>query len=107
MIPQESLAYDSKSNEAIEKANQEVQGMVRSLKSAVEERLGIKIDPDSVVVPWLVRHAAAVLSRLKMGTDGKTAAERLKGKRFRREVCEFAETFIKQFSFAYQHMRIS
>eukprot|EP00972_Heterocapsa_arctica_P044339 6546249-Heterocapsa_arctica.AAC.1 len=42
------------------------------------------------IVAWLVPHAADVLNKLEVGADGKTAYERLRGKRYRGEIVEFA-----------------
>ena len=43
------------------------------------------------ILPWLVIHAADCLSKYHIGEDGKTAYERLKGKKFSRAIVEFGE----------------
>ena len=43
------------------------------------------------MLTWLVQHAADCLSKYQIGEDGKTAYERLKGKKFSRAVLEFGE----------------
>ena len=43
------------------------------------------------MLTWLVQHAADCLSKHQIGEDGKTAYERLKGKKFSRAVVEFGE----------------
>ena len=40
---------------------------------------------------WRVEYAGCLLTRLAVGEDGKTAYERLKGKRWREEMAEFGE----------------
>ena len=40
---------------------------------------------------WLVEHAADVLSKYQVGDDGRTAYERLKGKKCQQETVEFGE----------------
>ena len=42
-------------------------------------------------MPWLIRHSAQVINRYRVGEDGKTNWERIKGKKFKREVPEFEE----------------
>ena len=40
---------------------------------------------------WLIEHAADVLSKFQVGEDGKTGYERLKGKKYDKELAEFGE----------------
>ena len=54
------------------------------LKSALEKRWGIKIPHRHSVISWVVAYAAFFLNRCEVGQDGKTAYERLKGKRAER-----------------------
>ena len=61
----------------------------RVLRSGFESRYGRKPLGDHCAIPWLVRHAAAVIGRYQVGTDGKTAHRRLRGRDFRREVADF------------------
>ena len=69
----------SQSNGLIERAIQDVEGQVRTLKLAFESHLGEKIPSDHNIIPWLVEYAAVLLNRGQVGQDGKTAYERLKG----------------------------
>ena len=45
-----------------------------------QEKLGYKVDSKSIALPWLVRHAAHVLSRFVKRDDGRSAWARLRGK---------------------------
>ena len=40
---------------------------------------------------WLVEHAADLISRFQVGDDGRTAYERMKGKKCKQEMVEFCE----------------
>ena len=71
VIPEESCAYDSRSNGRIESAINRVQGIVRSLKHALESRVGTKIKSDHECLPWLIRHAGFLRSRFKVDDTGK------------------------------------
>jgi hypothetical protein len=61
------------------------------LRSALEERWGVKLDPECALWPWMVEFASVQLNRGEVGADGKTAHERCKGKRGRLYGVEFGE----------------
>ena len=61
-ILENSPVEESQSNGVVEKAIQEVEGMVRTLKSALEERIGHKIKPESPILGWLIEHAASLIT---------------------------------------------
>ncbi len=46
----------------------------------------MKIENSSPVLPWLVRHAGSMISRVRRGADGRTAFELRKGKTYRRRL---------------------
>ena len=54
MVVESSPVHSSKSNGIIERCVQEVQGMVRTMRSAIERRMGVKLGIEHVVWPWLV-----------------------------------------------------
>jgi hypothetical protein len=85
---------DSQSNGAAENAVREVEGMLRTWKLHVEEKLNCVIDNKHVLLPWLVQHAGHIITRYKMGADGKTAYQRLKGKRPSGRIMPFGETIL-------------
>ena len=76
-----SKVGDSDSNGRIERAMREVKGMIRTLRSSIEAKTGGVIRLDAAIVPWIVRHAAYVISRCKIHPDGKTAMQKMKGRR--------------------------
>ena len=90
-VVENSPVGSSQSNGVAEKAIQSVQGQVRVLKLALEKRWGIKIPHRHSVIPWVVEYAAFLLNRYEVGHDGKTAYERLKGKRAKTLGIEFGE----------------
>ena len=91
MIVEHSPVHSSQSNGVVERGIQAVQGMVRTLRSAVEGRWGIRLEVDHAVWPWLVEYAGYLLTRCEVSHDGKTPYERLKGKRARLQGMEFGE----------------
>ena len=86
-----SKAYSSASNGMVERGLRSVQGMIRVLRSALEDKLGVKVDGGHSVWPWLVEYAAFLLNRGEVSHDGKTAYERCKAKRGRMPGLEFGE----------------
>ena len=79
-IPDElSPVGDSQSNGEVENAIQQVEGQIRTMKCQLEYHLKQEVPATSPVLPWLVRHAGATLSRYMKGQDGLTAYRRLKG----------------------------
>ena len=91
MIIEHSPVHSSQSNGIVERGVQAVQGMVRTLRSAVEDRWGVQLDVGHAVWPWLVEYAGYLLTRCEVGHDGKTPYERLKGKKARLQGMEFGE----------------
>ena len=53
---------------------------MRTIKLALESRIGVGIPSDHDVVPWIVVYAATIINNGQVGADGKTAHERLTGK---------------------------
>ena len=83
---EKAKARDSQSNGVAERAVQSVEGMVRTMKIDLEEKLGTQVPCAHPIMSWMVEHAAETLNRYLVGEDGKTAYERLRGKKSRRHV---------------------
>ena len=82
---------DSQSNGLAEQANQVIEGQVRTMIDALENKLGMKVDADWDVVPWLIMHSGLLINRFQVGSDGKTPHERLRGRKSKKELVEFGE----------------
>ena len=82
---------DSNANGRVEKGIQEVNGVTRTLRSALEERLGCTITINHPIFPWLVRHAAQVIIRYQVRSSGKTSYRMGKGVDSILPVAEFGE----------------
>ena len=76
-----SPAYASASDGVVERGVQTVQGQVRVLRSAVEEKWGVKLETAHSIWPWLVEYASFLISIGEVDHDGKTPYERCKAKR--------------------------
>ena len=88
---EEAPVGESQSNGYIERRTKTVQGMIRTMRGALEARLGRRLDSTSDITPWLVKHAAHTLGRYSKGTDGRTPHARLSGINFNNTVCKFGE----------------
>lgn len=79
------------SNGVVERAVRSVEEYLRTLKSALDARMLVCIDARHPVLTWLVDHASFLLNRLEVAADGKTAYERMKGKKAEVLGLEFGE----------------
>ena len=91
MIPEESKTGDSRANGCCEVAVRETKGQVKAMKSALEEKLDIKIGERHPILAWIGRHANFMLSRFRVGPDGRTPYERSRGRRWLRPSVVFGE----------------
>ena len=80
MAVEHSPRYCSKSNAVGERAVRSVQGVVRTLRSALEARWGVRLSVDHGIWTWMTEYAGWLLTRFQVGSDRKTAYERVKGK---------------------------
>ena len=80
-VPEYSAVGESASNGRAERAVQQIEDQARTLKSALESRIGARIGSTHPVMAWLVRHCAIILNRFSVNPDGKTPYEVLHGKR--------------------------
>ena len=63
VVPENSPVDESQSNGVTERAVQDVEGMVRTLKDQLETSYSKKIESGHPVLSWLVNHAGMLLSR--------------------------------------------
>ena len=83
-FPEEAMLHSSQSNGFVERAVQSVEGQIRVLKDALEARVGCVLTGPRAgepVLSWLVEYASVLLNRYEVAKDGKTAYERLRGKK--------------------------
>ena len=80
---------DSQKNGFIESGCKAIEGVVRSIKFGLEERIQEKVKADTPAFAWLVEHAADMICKFQTGVDGKTLYERLRKKAWEGEIVEF------------------
>eukprot|EP00972_Heterocapsa_arctica_P020796 3064417-Heterocapsa_arctica.AAC.1 len=91
-ILEHSQVAESASNGVMEKGVQQVEEQIRVFKLCLQRRIGAFIPTTAPIIARLVPHAADALNKLEVGSDGKTAYKRLRGKRYRGEIVEFGAT---------------
>ena len=91
---EQSRVGDSNSNGRVERAIQDVKGLTRTLRSALEENIKAPIRLDDAVVPWMVRHAAHLINISRIRADGRTAWQKMKGRRSNGSIQEFCEAVL-------------
>jgi hypothetical protein len=75
----------------VEEAGKTIREFTRVLKEHVEDKAKVKLKTDAVVVQWMIRWAAMLVSRFMVGKDGRTSYERRKGRRCRIATAAFGE----------------
>ena len=73
----------------------DVTDKLRTLKTALENRLTSRLASDRHVIAWPVEHTTNVLSKFALGSDGQTADGRLHGRERRERICEFGERILR------------
>jgi hypothetical protein len=88
--------YSSSSLGYAENANRMIEGEIRTVRSALEGAIGKALCIEMPILAWLVRHAAWLITRFQVRTDGSTGYRNLKGKKYSGDVAEFGEqVFLK------------
>ena len=71
-----------------------VAGQARTLKAALEHRIGTRVPPDARILCWLVELAAHLMNRCDVGSDGKTPLRRLHGRKDNTPILELGDTIL-------------
>ena len=90
-MQEHSPVGDSSSNGLVERTIQTVQGQIRTMRSALEARLGTKMKPTSPAFAWMVSHAANIITMCEIGKDGRVPYQRLRGRKMQPDLVEYAE----------------
>ena len=93
-VPEWPPVGESQSNGIIERAVGLVAGQARTLKAALEHRIGTRAPPDARIQCWLVEYAAYLMNFCDIGSDEKTPLQRLHGRRDNTPILEFGEKIL-------------
>ena len=89
-ILEHSPVGDSSGNGIAERAIQAIEKLIRVHKLDLERRLKARVTVGHVIFPWLVEFCADLYNKHQVGRDGKTAYQRVKGKKFTQVLFPFA-----------------
>jgi hypothetical protein len=87
----QASAYSSQSQGSVERSHRTLMGQVSALKSQRQQNYDTTIHSQHPVMPW-VRHAACLLNRYAIHSDGNTSFYRRSSKYNKQPLCEFGET---------------
>ena len=90
-VPEHSAPGESQSNGKAEASVKTLVDLLRTLKLSLESRLGGRIPSAHPILAWLIEHAAYLLNKYWVSSDGSTAYARLHGKDHRDHIAEFGE----------------
>ena len=85
---------ESQSNGIIQRVVGLVVDQARTLKAALERRIGTRIPPCPRMLCWLVEFAAHLMNRCDIGSDGKTPLQRLHGRKDNTPIPEIGEKIL-------------
>ena len=91
VIPQGPLEGDHMANGRVELAVREVKRQCRTLRISAEQNTSVRIADDSPLFSWLLRFAAQVMNKMRIGKDGKTSDMRRTGQTWRKPMAQFGE----------------
>ena len=93
-VPEHSHPGESRSNGLAERSVKLVEDQVRTLKSAYEDRLQWKIPANHPLLHWSIHHAAYLITKYHVGTEGMTRYQRLHGKCSMERIAEFGKRIV-------------
>ena len=70
---EESPVGDHRANGEAENVIKQIDEKFRVLKSAAENRVGIKLKPNLPALKWMVEYTSVLINRYQVGSDGKTS----------------------------------
>lgn len=89
---EESHNRESQTNGLVENAVGMVKRQAKTMLSGLASRFKKELSTDRPWVYYLIRHAATIINRVQIGSDGKTRYERMRGKKFIGDMFEFGES---------------
>jgi len=83
--------YSSQTMGAVGAAQNILKGDAMTLKSSLEEKVGLQVTPAMNLWPWLVRHAAWSRARFGVNSNLRTAYEDALGSQYAGQILPFGE----------------
>ena len=80
-VPENSAVGESQSNGKAERAVQMVEDQVRTIKLALESRIGARIPSNHALMHWIVVHCADILNKYTVNKSGMSPYEETHGQK--------------------------
>ena len=94
-VPEQTMVGESQSNGLAERAMQTIEGQIRCMKLALEDRLQCSVPCSHPIMAWLVEYASMLVNKYQpSGEDGLTCYERPHGQPPNERLPEFGETVL-------------
>ena len=90
-VPMSSPVGESQINGRTENEAQRVQGLIRKLVGALEQRSNTRVRPSDPMFPWMVEWSAGLITRYVNGKTSRTAFSEARGHDAQATVAEFGE----------------
>ena len=91
VIPKGPPEGDHMANRRGEMTVREVKRQCGTLRISAEQNTSVRIAVDSPLLSWLLRSAAQVMNKMRIGKDGKTSDVRRTGRRWRKPTAQFGQ----------------
>ena len=91
LVFEKSAVEESQSNGFAERTVQSVEDLLQTLRGAFLGHSKMKAPMDHPAMLWLIEHTASILNRFVVGDDGRTAYQRLHGRRANKTAVESGE----------------
>ena len=91
MIPKGPPEGDHMANGRVEMAVREVKRGCRDFQISTEQNISVRIANDSALLSWLLRFAAQVRNKMRIGKGGRTSELSRTGRRWRTSMAQFGE----------------
>ena len=82
------------SNGIAEAAVKNIEGLVRTMSSDIGDKYNTRVEANSAILGWIIRHAAWVQNRFVYKASGRTAFEELKMVKYISPVLQFGESVL-------------
>ena len=90
----ENSQLGDNSHGRVERAIQYLAGIVRTLRSDLDSKIGCPVQLSDAAVPWIVRHAGHILTMCRVRENGRTAYQLMKGRRTNPKLLPMGDTVL-------------
>ena len=90
-MEEHSPEYAPQANESAEVCVSLLKGHFLTVRSCIESRLGHLIPVRHLLIAWMIRHAASLITWCAKGHDEQTAYQRVRSRQFRTRLMTFGE----------------